>query len=92
MPPHAAMMAGSAIAGVTGCAVGSMKGDEGTAWCSTTIAKLVPPPPWMLGPTRGVLLWLRLPRKPGDRIGQSIGDASSSEMEAHRRLAGGPVL
>mmetsp|Transcript_84597 Transcript_84597/g.224637 ORF Transcript_84597/g.224637 Transcript_84597/m.224637 type:complete len:83 (+) Transcript_84597:1316-1564(+) len=70
-----------------------MKGDDGTAWCctawcSTTFAKPVPVvPEWMLGPTRGVLLRLRRPRRPGDRNGHSIGEHSSSEIDAHLFLA-----
>mmetsp|Transcript_80736 Transcript_80736/g.180646 ORF Transcript_80736/g.180646 Transcript_80736/m.180646 type:complete len:81 (+) Transcript_80736:1436-1678(+) len=77
-----------------------MNGDEGTASCpdicrcAAAMARApaaVPPPlECTAGPTKGVLLVLRLLARhnSGDLAGHIIGDASSSEMDAHRRRAG----
>jgi len=65
-----------------------MNGEDGAAWCSTTMAKLEAAPGCKVpaaGPPQGVPLWLRRARKAGDLIGHSAGEASSSEMDAHLR-------
>lgn len=80
-------MAGSGAAGtdIVGHAVGSMNGEDGAAWCSTTMAKLEAAPGCEVPAPQGVLLWLRRARNAGDLIGHSAGEASSSEMDAHLR-------
>lgn len=72
-------------------ACGSMNGDDGTAfrcaWAAAAAAKAAPALGCADGPIHGVLLWLLPDRSMGDRMGHSIGEASSSDMEAHLRRA-----